>query len=378
MKVTLHVRIKTSDGKRRYCPPVLAANKKLRACWAMVDGKAEHHPEAVFALRYRENGKRQWRQVGADPAKALTAKLRQEHIFSGRAIGKPVAYDPQLAETTPDATRKPLTVAVEDYVTGIRARRKHKTANAYGKALELFTDVCAKQYLDEVAREDLLKYSAALAVQGNAPRTVANRLGYIVTFMRHHDIIVGLKKADKPKFTKRAPNAYSKEFLQKLFAVCDAEERLVFRFFLLTGCREQEVSYACWSDVDLSRRTLTIQEKSDLAWTLKDYEERSIPLPSDLVKELKARRNARPTDRLIFPTGAGKPEGHFLRMLKRIALRAELNCGHCINRKKLSCRKHPVCKHVELHRFRRTFATMHHANGATVHTLMRWLGHSDI
>jgi integrase/recombinase XerD len=378
VKVTSHVRITLPDGKRKYCPPVYGGNKKLKAGYALVNGKPELHPEGVFALRYSDRGKRKWEHVGQDPAKALTAKLRREHVFTGRAIGKPVAYDPQPTENTTEAARKPLAVAVEDYVADIQARRKHKTANAYEKALELFVAKCSKKYLDEITREDLLHYSAALAGQGNGARTVANRLGYITTLLRQNDVAVPPKKGDKPKFTKRAPNSCSKEFLQSLFAACNPEQRLVFRFFLLTGCREQEVSYACWSDIDLSKRTLTVREKADLGWTLKDYEERSIPLPSDLVLELKARRAARPNDRLIFPTAAGKTEGHFLCMLKLVALKTGLNCGHCKSKNGQRCSKHAVCTHIELHRFRRTFATMHHESGTSPRTIERWLGHSDL
>ena len=79
MKVKLHVRIKTQAGRWKYCPPVFTANKKLWASYALVNGKPEEHPEAIFALRFNDPGKRVWEHVGADPAKALTAKLHREH-----------------------------------------------------------------------------------------------------------------------------------------------------------------------------------------------------------------------------------------------------------------------------------------------------------
>jgi integrase len=31
-----------------------------------------------------------------------------------------------------------------------------------------------------------------------------------------------------------------------------------------------------------------------------------------------------------------------------------------------------------LHKFRRTYATLHHENGVPIRTLMGWLGHSDL
>jgi integrase len=115
-----------------------------------------------------------------------------------------------------------------------------------------------------------------------------------------------------------------------------------------------------------------------MGWTLKDYEERTIPLPTELMQDLKRRRQEHPDDRLLFPMQERKPEGHFLRRLKRLALKAGLNCGHCVNKKGLSCKKHPVCEAFELHRFRRTFATFHHQQGRSMKTLQRWLGHSQI
>jgi integrase/recombinase XerD len=209
-------------------------------------------------------------------------------------------------------------------------------------------------------------------------RTKANRIGYVKSFLLSRGLGSLVVPKDRPKYTKREPNAYNQEFLRRLFAACDDEERAIFRFFQCTGCREQEVMYACWSDIDLARGTLTVREKPDLGWTLKDYEERKIPLASDFVVELKSRRKRRPHDRFIFPTDQGKPDGHFLRKLKRVALRAGLNCGHCFNKKKQSCRTKPVCGDIELHRFRRTFATAAHEAGSSVRTIQRWLGHSNI
>jgi len=97
-------------------------------------------------------------------------------------------------------------------------------------------------------------------------------------------------------------------------------------------------------------------------------------------------------------------------MLKRIALRAGLNCGQCVTEthkltskdknqrisanidtneidaigkalaepKKLSCKTHPVCEHWYLHRFRKTFATKLHHGGTRLKDLQQWLGHKSL
>ncbi|HEY3937329.1 MAG TPA: hypothetical protein VGL97_07850 [Bryobacteraceae bacterium] len=65
--------------------------------------------------------------------------------------------------------------------------------------------------------------------------------------------------------------------------------------------------------------------------------------------------------------------------MKKLALRAGLNCGECRNKQELQCDEHPVCKKWELHRFRKTFATMHHEGGlVSVRKIQKWLRHSSL
>jgi integrase/recombinase XerD len=96
------------------------------------------------------------------------------------------------------------------------------------------------------------------------------------------------------------------------------------------------------------------------------------------VELLRTRRARSPHSRLIFTNTEGNPQGHFLRIFKRLGMRAGLNCGHCYNRKKLCCAKHAVCTRFELHRLRKTFATMHHEAGVSARTIQRWLRHSSL
>jgi integrase/recombinase XerD len=379
MKVGLYVRV-TLDGKRKYCPPVYAANKKLKAGYALVNQEPRPFSDAVYALRYKEGGKRKWQEVGSDPQQALTEKLRREHLFQGREIGQPVSYDLGVIEHPKAKNKTSLAQAAKDYLNDLARKSKPKTINAYSAALAFFVaEVQPTIYVEDLKRADIERYIDALYRSRVSPRTISNRLGYLRSFLLSLSLRDLMVVKDKPRYTKKAPNSYNREFLARLFAACDPEERAVFTFFVRTGCREQEVMYACWSDLDLVRGTLTIRKKDDLSWTLKDYEERTVPLAPSFVSALRERRRERPHDRFIFPTKDGKPNGHFLRKLKRVALRAGLNCGHCVNKKGESCHDKPVCAHVDLHRFRRTFATIaHHEGGRSAKTIQRWLGHSDL
>jgi integrase/recombinase XerD len=96
--------------------------------------------------------------------------------------------------------------------------------------------------------------------------------------------------------------------------------------------REQEAQYACWSDVDLVRKTYTVTEHLDLGYRPKDKEEGTLPIPDLLVEVLTERRKRYQRTRLIFPGKHGGTNGHALRTIKRLALRAGVNCGQCVNK----------------------------------------------
>jgi Phage integrase family len=86
-------------------------------------------------------------------------------------------------------------------------------------------------------------------------------------------------------------------------------------------------------------------------------------------------------DVLLFPNSFGRPHRHLLRVVKCLALRAGLNCGHCSSthdKKPVTCATHPVCKRFRLHKFRKTWATKRSRAGMDIVTLAEKLGHSDL
>src|SRR2546426_12836068 len=87
---------------------------------------------------------------------------------------------------------------------------------------------------------------------------------------------------------------------RSLFAEMDEEEEIRYKFFLGTGCRDKEVTFAAWSDIDFDKKTYHVRRKEDVHFTPKSHESRTIPLPDSLVALLKARRKNAPHDRWIF------------------------------------------------------------------------------
>jgi integrase/recombinase XerD len=383
MKVTLLLRCRLAEGaSRKMLKPVYAANGKLKPLFALVNGKPEHHPEGVYQLRYQVNGRRVFETLGSDPAEALTALKRRELLLQSEelgleVLGKPFALRRAAREAQPKKKRL-IAELGEEYIREIARKRVHRTTKGYERDLNLFKASCPKRYLEDVDRADVLTFLQRLRERGNGPRTAFNRVAWLRTFFRHFEQPFPLASKDFPKYTKKVVAAYQREELRTLFAAATDGQRLLYQFFLGSGAREQEVMHACWEDIDFVSGVWSIRAKPEWRWQLKDNEERAVPLPDTLLADLKARRLVYQDARLIFPGRLGKPEGHFLRTLKKLAHKAGLNCGACRSKKGLSCADYPVCKKWELHKFRKTFATLHSESGVSVRTLMGWLGHSDL
>jgi integrase len=236
--------------------------------------------------------------------------------------------------------------------------------------------VCTKTYLEEISDEDVIAYVAVLRSQNLSLRTIENRCTVLNTFLRRYNFKDRVKKRLVPKATEKVASAYSAEEVKAILAAATAEERVLFRFFLGLGMREREVMFAAWLDVDFEKGLFKVTEKRDVGFKIKDREERLIPIDSQLLNELKKRYKKRKHDRWIFPTDRGLPDGHMLRRLQELGLREGLNCGQCRTKRGASCRDHACCKQLGLHKFRRTYATLHHEQGVSMRTLMDWLGHS--
>src|SRR5205814_3666989 len=138
-------------------------------------------------------------------------------------------------------------------------------------------------------RKDLLKFAAFLRDdKEQSPRSCWNKFSNVMTFLKAQGIRGLAGKNDWPRYVEEEPEIYEREELDKLFAACDADERLWYEFFLMTGMREQEVMHSGWPDLNLQRSTATVRYKPEYAVTPKNYRAREIPIPETLVKRLRA------------------------------------------------------------------------------------------
>ena len=354
--VNVTKRIKTPQGLR-YCPVVLSANGRIRPDWVVVNGGEERHPEGSYYLEWREGAKRIRLSIGKDAATATARRLQKEAELNAKNNGIEVL--PQNGNNG----HRSLATAVEDFLEETKLTKKSKTLAAYTTSLSYFTESCAKQFLEEIARKDLLKFAAFLRDdKDQAPRSCWNKFANVMSFLKANGIRGLVKKTDWPRYTEEEPEIYEQEELDALFEACDDQERSWFEFFLMTGMREQEVMHTYWSDINLKHAIVRVTHKPDRGWTPKAYKEREIPIPSNLVERLRARKTkANKACDLVFPTAGCNPKLNFLDDLKVVAERAKLNKDN-----------------FWLHKFRATFATRCLWAGVDLRTVQQWLGHSDM
>jgi integrase len=355
-EVNITKRVQTPHGWR-YCTVVLSTNGRIKPDLVVVNGKQEFHREGAYYLEWREGAKRVRLSVGKDPADASARRQRKEAELN--AVNNGVGVVPENSENG----RRSVAVAVAEFLDETKLTKKSKTLAAYSTALSYFMESCHKLNLEDIDRRDMLKFCAFLRDEKEqAPRTCWNKFANVMSFLKAQGIRGLVGKNDWPRYTEEEPEIYEQEGLDQLFAACDAEERLWYEFFLMTGMREQEVMYAYWSDVNFAASTVRVSHKPDRGWTPKAYKEREIPIPSKLVKSLKTwKAKSDKSCALVFPTAGCNPKLDFLDCLKAVAERAKLDK-----------------EDFWLHKFRATFATRCLWAGVDLRTVQQWLGHSDM
>jgi integrase/recombinase XerD len=392
--VTLYIRLKNPEGKYAFEP---------------VAGLSGRKPKGRYYLRHtNEKGKQKW--VPLEKGLAYQDAIAERDSFSAGLLA--TRHGLNVAEMEDHVGRVTVKDAVAAFLNA-KAHKKPRTLQAYRHTLNCFVESLPTRvrFVDEIDAGVLKAFQDGMARQKLASKTIRNRMLILSFLLKHAGVGIKVNWQDAPVVEKQAVRAFSNPELRKLFDGCSTEENAVFSFFLGTGCREQEVSHAEWSDIDWQHHTFTVQEKPEWGFTPKSHEARQIPVPAELLTMLKAhKKTADEGQPLIFPNRDGKPNGHFLRMLKRVAFDAGLNCGQCIRTTKhlsskdrdkrvhehfyddepfamekalaeptkLPCKHHPVCDQWYLHRFRKTFATKLHHGGTRLKDLQQWLGHKSL
>jgi len=383
-KVVLLARVKHDGAKVRY-PFVPVQIKKGRP--VPVEGATAYY------LRYSDKDGRKVQAAGVNLDAAFVAYQNKELNLTRTRMGLSPIHGPAglLHDFKEHASnRVRIADAIDKYLADLTAsvktgERSNNTYRAYQNAVREFRQQCSVEFMDEITGDILKAHKIFLfqnihkRVRGKKSNTVAKRFRFLSAFLTKNGVQMVRAKnprpgdrglmdwQDVPRETKKDHiDRYSEEEIRAMLSVADIDEADFIQTFVRTGCRDEEVVYLHWADVDFKRQQIVISEKPKYGWRPKDRESRTIPLEDGvLLKRLAARKQRQaPISDLVFPNTNGDPDQHLIRKLHKIIAKAEAAGSEFEG-------------DITLHRFRRTYASMmiSHSDLQTVSAL---LGHSDV
>ncbi len=345
-------------------------------------------PGTKFHVRYPDgSGKFVWSQAYDTLEEAQREAEGLE--LNAKAVG--LGLTVEEFKDRANSNRTTIKLAIENFLSWARNTKKKRTVAGYAHNLKQFEESLGKniRFIDELTKKHLADFRDFLADKGYEARTQHNRLMTVLSLLKKNKIKTDFSlTADLPEFEDEPAVPYEPSELKKLFAAMKPEEVVRYKFFLGTACREKEVTYAAWQDIDFARGIYHIRRKPDVGFTPKKHESRDVKMPTELVEMLRERKK-HAQHRWIFVNNEGRPDNHFLRKFKRIALRAKVNCGNCVapwtsgryhtlRKIETTCKTHPVCEHHYLHRLRKTCASNWEAKQVPVRTIQFMLGHKSL
>ena len=255
---------------------------------------------------------------------------------TGVANGSIPADEDEAADGTTDKTGISIQEGIRQYLEAVAATKGAGTHSSYETCLRWAVQHMTKHLVYRLDRNDLLALFAAGRKEGLNQKTINKRVTVLLNMVRHHDHDIKLKRGDWPKTTEKKIEVYTDEEIEKFFAACTDDERLLFEVFLSTGIRDREVSHLFWSDVYYRLSQISVTAKLDYNFKPKSYEVRSVDVPRSLLDSLKTQQKSSQS-LLVFPSAphptrksyGGGIDNHMREKCKEVAFRAGLNCGHC-------------------------------------------------
>jgi integrase len=271
-----------------------------------------------------------------------------------------------------------LAISIDKFLDEVQANKQPKTYASYQNSQAMFRESCRKQDLAHVDRSDIIAFKSWLKNKtyddGSkmSPRTWYNNFLNVSVFFKwagRSFVSMGIKNGDWFEKPERDPEAYTPEELTSLFQAATEDERLVLKSLLNTGFRSGELAHLTYGDIDAKFSIWRVRGKSlALAngrreWKPKTVDsEREMPVHPHITKKVVERKRAlgASDSDLVFPNSEGNPDGHLIRVVKRVAKRAG------------------VAGRVDDHEFRSTAITLWLRAGNSVPDVAAWVGHSDL
>jgi hypothetical protein len=243
-RATVYKYIRIGPDDWRYAKPSYSANGKIKPNVVVVGNRSETHTEGNYYLRLHA-GKGSWRKIGPNAADAERAAQYEESLLTAIAHGIPVTR--RLEE--PKSLAGTLWGFLEDY----KLSQRPESYNLMKQTRDEFVEFNKKSVIADITRVDLLKYKQWLVNRGRTVRTAGNKMLRVNQYLRSIQGLEpgkGLVTTKDAKFVQLEPEVYAPEELALFFAACTPFQFLVFKTYLMSGLRKQELENLEWTDIN--------------------------------------------------------------------------------------------------------------------------------
>jgi integrase len=337
---------------------------------------AKNLTEGSFNLFWYVGNRKQYENVGPDATVAKLALVKKELelrqcILEGKAAPT-VSPEPEAA---PAMT---ITKAVDKYLAECEDRAggdgyglaKGTPAN-YARSLKWLTGyagtlpmIAADAQFFKDFRHHLRNSRVARGTRMMSDHYAYNIMTVVNTFFLANGNESCKKVFAEMSYAEKPCVPYSDEDLTKFFDACNDRQKLLYKFFLFSGCRDAEVQHMEVKNLDFENNIVLIASNRARGFRLKGKKKaaslgRKVPIPASFMSQLKDYCRGKNLNDLLFPSFTGRPDGKLLKKAKKIGAKIGLTG-------------------LELHKFRKSFATQHHESGASIRQVQAWLGHSTL
>jgi hypothetical protein len=200
---------------------VVEHNGRIVRDHVWVAGRDEHHPEGRYYLEWYEAGKHRRKPVPKFENLLRAARAKSIQLNALKAGLLPRDDAPVVDEPA----RLTMSSAIEDYLEYIRKHRSLRTYRTYRPTLNiLFRNSYTKTYVDEVTREDILKFTSDCFDQGLVPRTVYDRLVTVLQLFKRHGLKGLVERSDWPSYVETIRPIYEPEEIAAMLRHANQDE----------------------------------------------------------------------------------------------------------------------------------------------------------
>jgi hypothetical protein len=158
--------------------------------------RANYPGRTIFCLRYTQHGRRKYETLSVRDYNQANIVAQQKSIAlqleaisppKNKPASKPAPTPAPQPKPQPQSNELTLDTAMDRYLENV-AKKSSKTSTGYRYTLQQFYAATGNLVLSQVTTQQLYDFVAYLRREGLGDRTIHNRAGEVVTFLRHFGI----------------------------------------------------------------------------------------------------------------------------------------------------------------------------------------------